>query len=130
MSFWPGQPTLRGRPGTGDGAVQLVLGMSPRCCRAGGQDASRWLLPGGQPGPGPAPDDRPGPAAVAPGRRRAEGGGTRFPIARLPHAWDVDMVWVAVTCAFAVMARSGHRPGTGGLPRGTGRDPGRDLALR
>ena len=33
------------------------------------------------------------------------------------------MVRVAVTCAFAVMARSGHRPGTGGLPRGTGRNP-------
>jgi Sigma-70, region 4 len=33
------------------------------------------------------------------------------------------MVRVAVTCAFAVMARSGRRPGTGGLPRGTGRDP-------
>jgi hypothetical protein len=45
----------------------------------GGQDASRWLLPGGQPGPGPAPDNRPGPAAVAPGRRRAEGRDSRSP---------------------------------------------------
>ena len=33
------------------------------------------------------------------------------------------MVRVAVTCAFTVMARSGRRPGTGGPPRGTGRDP-------
>jgi hypothetical protein len=71
-----------------------------------------------------APDDRPVPTAVAPGHWRAEGHDS--PVARLPRRpghRDVGVVRVAVTCAFTAMARTGRRPGTGGLLRGTGRGP-------
>ena len=71
---------------------------------------------------GPAPDDRPVPAAVAPGHRRAEGRDPGRPAPPRPGHPDVGVVRVAVTCAFTAMARSGRRPGTGGL-RGTGRGP-------
>ena len=64
-----------------------------------------------------------GAGQVTPGHRRAEGRDSRSPGPPRPGHWDVGMVRVAVTCAFTAMARSGRRPGTGGLPRGTGRDP-------
>ena len=58
-------------------------------------------------------------------RWRPAAGGRRdaIPVARRPTPGhpDVGVVRVAVTCTFTAMARSGRRPGTGGL-RGTGRD--------
>ena len=64
-------------------------------------------------------------------RWRPATGGRRdaIPVARLPAPGPPGrgVVRVAVTCAFTAMARSGCRPGTGGL-RGTGRGTGCDRA--
>ena len=85
--------------------------VSSRCPRPGsGRDAI----------PGPAPDDRPVPAAVAPGRRRAEG---RDPGRPAPHARPPGRGrgTGGRHLHFHRHGQVGPSPRTGGL-RGTGRD--------
>ena len=64
-----------------------------------------------------------GAGQVTPGQA---GGGTRFPIARLPHARAIGTwAWYGWPSPALSPPWPGRAvaPGTGGLPRGTGRDP-------
>ena len=112
----PGAPARCLAAGSGAARPLLVGAPCPsRCPRRGsGRDAR----------PGPAPDDRPAPAAVAPGHRRSEGRDSPGrPAPPRPGPPDVGVGRAAVTCAVTAISGPGRRSGTGGPLRGTGRGP-------